>query len=230
MAQGTPESVNFWETVSVILDRLVELASSLGDWLYLILGGLAFAEAAIMLGFILPGETALLAGGVLAAESVLDIKLMFVVAVGCAIAGDSVGYEVGKVLGPRLETSWVGRRVGDRRWEIAQKFLDTHGGKAVFMGRGVALLRALVPGLAGMGGMRYRRFLGWNALGGLLWGGGCVLLGYFFAKSIRRVESYLSYGGITLFVVVVIGFVTAHIIGKRREARIAAQVEGQKTL
>ncbi|CAB4626332.1 unannotated protein [freshwater metagenome] len=204
----------------MILDRLVELASSLGDWLYLILGFLAFAEAAIMLGFVLPGETALLAGGVLAAEGVLDIRIMFVVAVVCAIVGDSVGYEVGKVLGPRLETSWLGRRVGQKRWDTAQAFLDKHGGKAVFMGRSIALLRALVPGLAGMSGMQYRRFLGWNALGGFLWGGGCVLLGYFFAKSIRRVEQYLTYGGLILFVVVVSGFVIAHIIGKRRERRI----------
>src|SRR6478735_2482924 len=194
----------------MLLDRLVDLASSLGNWLYLILGGLAFAEAGIMLGFVIPGETALLAGGVLAAEGVLDIRIMFTVAVVCAIAGDSVGYEVGKHLGPRLETSWIGRKVGQQRWDTAQKFLDTHGGKSVFLGRSVALLRALVPGLAGMSGMKYRRFLGWNALGGLVWGGGCVLLGYFFAKSIRRVEEYLSYGGLILFALVVVGFVTLH--------------------
>ena len=203
----------------MLLDRLVELASSLGDWLYLIIGALAFAEAAIMLGFVIPGETALLAGGVLAAEGVLDIRVMFVVAVLCAIAGDSVGYEVGKVLGPRLESSWIGRRVGAQRWETAQRFLDDHGGKSVFLGRGVALLRALVPGLAGMSGMKYRRFLGWNALGGLVWGGGCVLLGYFFAKSIRRVEQYLSYGGFVLFVLVVFGFIGWHFYKKHREAR-----------
>lgn len=201
----------------MLLDRLVELASSLGDWLYVILGGLAFAEAAIMLGFVIPGETALLAGGVLAAEGVLDIRIMFTVAVLCAIAGDSVGYEVGKVLGPRLEVSWLGRRVGQARWDTAQRFLDAHGGKSIFMGRSVAMLRALVPGLAGMSGMRYRRFLAWNALGGLVWGGGCVLLGYFFAKSIRRVEAYLSYGGLALFLIVVGGFVGLHFWRKRRD-------------
>ena len=204
----------------MFLNRLVDLASSVGDWLYLILGGLAFAEAGIMLGFVLPGETALLAGGVLAAEGVLDIRIMFVVAVVCAIAGDSVGFEVGKYFGPRLESSWLGRRVGQQRWDTAQRFLDTHGGKSVFLGRGVALLRALVPGLAGMSGMRYRRFLGWNALGGLVWGGGCVLLGYVFAKSIRRVESYLTYGGIVLFVLVVAGLVTVHYWRKRRQERL----------
>src|SRR6478609_3681354 len=207
----------------MLLDRLVDLASSLGDWLYLIIGALAFAEAAIMLGFVIPGETALLAGGVLAAEGVLDIRVMLVVAVVCAIVGDSVGYEVGKVLGPRLESSWLGQRVGQERWDTAQRFLDTHGGKAVFLGRAVALLRALVPGLAGMSGMKYRRFLGWNALGGVVWGGGCVLLGYFFARSIRRVEQYLSYGGFVLFTFVVLGFVGWHFYKKRRDARAAPE-------
>jgi membrane protein DedA with SNARE-associated domain len=158
---------------------------------------------------------------VLSAEGVLDIRIMFVVAVGCAIAGDSVGYEVGKHLGPRLEVSWIGRRVGQRRWDTAQLFLDTHGGKSVFLGRSVALLRALVPGLAGMSGMKYRRFLGWNALGGLVWGGGCVLLGYFFARSIRRVEQYLSYGGFVLFTLVVLGFVGWHFYKRRRDAQVS---------
>jgi len=203
----------------MLLDRFVSLANTFGDWLYLLLGGLAFAEASIMLGFVLPGETALLAGGLLAAEGVLDIRVMFVVAVVCAIAGDSVGYQVGRTFGPRLETSWLGRKVGQKRWDTAQRFLDTHGGKSVFLGRGVALLRALVPGLAGMSGMKYRRFLAWNALGGLVWGGGCVLLGYFFAKSIRRVESYLTYGGLGVFVFVVGSFIVLHLVRRRIERK-----------
>ena len=116
----------------------------------------------------------------------IDVATMVIVAVVCAIAGDSVGYRVGQVLGPRLEVSRVGRLVGAKRWAVAQKFLDDHGGKAVFLGRSVALLRALVPGLAGMSRMAYPRFLAWNALGGLLWGGGCVILGFVFAKSRNR--------------------------------------------
>jgi len=208
----------------VLLDRLIALADSVGPWLYLILGGLAFAEAAIMLGFVLPGETALLAGGFLAAEGVLDLRLMVIVAVVCAIAGDSVGYRVGQVLGPRLEVSRVGRLVGAKRWAVAQKFLDDHGGKAVFLGRSVALLRALVPGLAGMSRMAYPRFLAWNALGGLLWGGGCVILGFVFAKSLSKVQEYLTYGGLIFFVIAVSGFVIAHVIGKRREASIEKSV------
>lgn len=184
-------------------------------------GGLVFGEAAVFLGFVFPGETAVLLAGFLASTGRVSVVALGIVVVVAAIVGDSVGYEVGKHLGPRLEVSWIGRRVGQRRWDTAQLFLDTHGGKSVFLGRSVALLRALVPGLAGMSGMKYRRFLGWNALGGLVWGGGCVLLGYFFARSIRRVEQYLSYGGFVLFTLVVLGFVGWHFYKRRRDAQVS---------
>lgn len=196
---------------------LVRLGDHIGPWLYAILGALAFAEAGFFLGFVLPGETALLVGGFLASKGVLNLPIMLVVAVGSAIAGDSMGYEVGRYFGPRLKRSWVGHRIGHVRWEKAEGFLRRHGGKAVFMGRAVALLRALVPGLAGASGMRYRTFLPWNAAGGILWGGGCVVLGYVFAKSLDLVSEYLSWGGIVLFAVVVVGWLGHHFWRQHRD-------------
>lgn len=193
------------------------LAGSTGWWIYLVLGGLAFGEAAVFLGVVLPGETALLVGGYLAARGTLSLPIMIAVAVGCAIAGDSVGYEVGRRLGPRLRRSWLGRRVGDQRWDRAEGFLERHGGKSVFFGRSVALLRALVPTLAGASRMRYRTFLPWNAAGGLLWGTGCVLLGYLFARSLSTVERYLQVSGVAVVVVVVAIGVTVHLLRRRRE-------------
>ena len=195
------------------------LGDATGLWLYVVLGALAFGEAAVFLGVVLPGETALLVGGYLCARGTLSLPVMLRVAVGCAVAGDSVGYEVGRRLGPRIEQSKLGRRIGEHRWQRAAGFLEQHGGKAVFLGRSVALLRALVPTLAGVSGMRYRTFLPWNAAGGRVWGGGCVVLGYAFARSLSAVQRYLQVGGGVLLAVVVAVAVGVQVLRRRRTRR-----------
>ncbi len=187
-----------------MLEYLRGIGESVGPWLYVIAGGLAFAEAAVLVGVVLPGETALLVAGFAAHEGIIGLVPMIGVASLCAIAGDSVGYEVGRLAGPRIQASRVGRFVGEHRWQETEDFLNRHGGKAVLLGRGVALLRALVPGMAGMARMPYlRTFLPWNAVGGILWGGGCVLLGYVFALSLETVARYLAWGPVPIVVVVV---------------------------
>jgi membrane-associated protein len=138
-------------------------------------------------------------------------------AILAAIAGDSTGYEVGKRYGPRIRTSRLGRRIGDRRWGAAEWFFDRHGGKAVFFGRAQAVLRALVPALAGSSGMRYRTFLPWNAAGAVVWGGGVVMLGYLFAHSLSALENGLKYWGIAMLVVIVTGVVLLIRYGRRAE-------------
>ena len=189
-----------------------------GWWLYVLLGGLAFAEAAFLLGLVLPGETALLVGGFLAHEGFLDVWVMVAVAVVCAIAGDSVGYEFGRHFGPALRGSRLGRRVGEKRWAAADAFLLRHGGKAVLVGRATALLRALVPSMAGMARIPYARvFLPWNAAGGLLWGAGCVALGYAFAASLPTVETYLRIGPLPVVAIVVAVVVVLEVRRRRRE-------------
>ena len=148
------------------------IGDAVGGWLYLIAGALAFAEAAILVGMVLPGETALLVAGVFCQRGVLNLWLMIPIAVVCAVAGDSVGFEFGRKFGPSLRRSRLGVWVGEHRWAAVDGFLHRHGGKAVFLGRLTALFRALIPSMAGMSGMRYRTFLAWNLAGGLLWAPG----------------------------------------------------------
>lgn len=189
-----------------------------GWWLYVVLGGLAFGEAAFLLGMVLPGETALLVGGFLAHEGFLDVRVMIAVAVFCAIAGDSVGYEFGRRFGPALRRTRLGRWIGEHRWQAVDRFLLRHGGKAVLIGRATALLRALVPSMAGMARLPYFRvFLPWNAAGGLLWGAGCVSLGYAFAASLPTVERYLRIGPLPVVFIVVVVVVALEIRRRRRE-------------
>lgn len=95
--------------------------------------------------------------------------------------------------------------------------MHRHGGKAVFIGRLVALLRALTPSLAGMSGMHYPTFLRWNAAGGLLWGAGCVFLGYAFASALNTVSQYLTWLPIALLALAVVAYALLHLRRRRQE-------------
>jgi membrane protein DedA with SNARE-associated domain len=196
------------------------VGDSVGSWLYLIAGGLCFAEAAILVGMVLPGETALLVAGLYcnAKYGHLNLYVMIPIAVCCAIIGDSVGYEFGKRFGPPLRRSRLGHWVGEHRWSTVDAFLHRHGGKAVLLGRLTAILRALMPSMAGMSGMRYRTFLLWNAIGGLIWAPGCVLLGYGFASALNLVGKALTWAPLAIFAVCVAGYIGLHLRKRHREA------------
>jgi membrane-associated protein len=172
--------------------------------LFLLLILLVFSEAAAFVGFVLPGETSLLIGGVLAHQRVWALWLFLLCAIIAAIAGDSVGYEVGKHFGPRIEVSQLGKFVGAKRWRLAQRIFDKYHAGAIFFGRGQALLRALVPALAGMNKVPYRIFLKWNAAGGIVFSSAVVILGYEFADQLAKLEHALKYWAIGFLTIVVI--------------------------
>ncbi|GAC1513520.1 MAG: hypothetical protein NVS1B16_05790 [Pseudarthrobacter sp.] len=147
---------------------------------------LVFAEDALFVGFVIPGETAAVLGGVVASRGQVELWLMMVLVVVAAITGDSVGYEVGKHYGPRILKSRLLARHA-RQLNKAKDFLHSRGGSAVFLGRFTAFFRAVMPALAGTAHMPYPRFLVWNAAGGLTWGIGFVLLGYLAGNSYEAV-------------------------------------------
>jgi membrane-associated protein len=201
-----------------MFEHLVEsVGNAVGAWLYVIAGALCFGEAAVLIGMVLPGETALLVAGVFAQRGTLDLWLMIVVAFCCAVAGDSVGFEFGKKFGPALRRSRLGRWVGEHRWAMVDGFIHRHGGKAVLLGRLTALFRALVPSMAGMSGMRYRTFIVWNVAGGVIWAPGCVLLGYAFSTSLDVVGRTLTWAPFALIGVVVLVYVLLHLRKRSRE-------------
>jgi membrane protein DedA with SNARE-associated domain len=209
----------------VVTEFLQRLGDHVGAWLYVITAGLAFGEAAILLGMVLPGETALLVAGYFCHEGVLNLPLMIVIAVVAAVLGDSVGYAFGEKFGPPLRGSRLGTWIGPHRWDRADAFLHRHGGKAVLLARCTALLRALVPSMSGMAKMPYRTFLPWNAAGGIIWGAGCVLLGYAFAASLHTVERYLTWGPLPILALIVIGYVAIEIRSRRRDKREKQEAE-----
>jgi membrane protein DedA with SNARE-associated domain len=182
---------------------------------YAIIGLLVFGEAAVFIGFIFPGETAVLLGGFLASQGDLDVVTLCVLVVLCAIVGDSVGFEVGKHLGPRV-LQLRPLRKHESRLHGAQQALRRRGGPAVFLGRWTAFLRAVMPGLAGLSEMRYRTFLLWNAIGGIVWGITFSLVGYFAGASYQKVASTIGKDSAIVLAVLVVGVLVFWHVRRRR--------------
>ncbi len=193
-----------------------------GPTAYALVGFLAFAEAALLVGFFIPGETAVVIGGVLAGLGAVNLIAMMAVVVVCAIVGDSVGFEVGKRAGP-----WLTERrplKGNAAVSRTMGMLEHYGGPAVFLGRFVAFARALIPGLAGMSGLRYRTFLFYNAIGGLIWGVGYTLLGYVVGLSFERILSEVGLWSLAVVGAIVVVAVVVRAVLKRRErGRLATE-------
>jgi membrane-associated protein len=179
-----------------------------------------FAEDALFVGFVLPGETAAILGGVAASRSHVSVSAVIAVVVVAAVVGDTVGYEVGRHLGPRILGLSI---MTDRRKRLdgAQAYLARRGGMAVFLGRWTAFLRAVMPALAGSARMPYSRFLVFNASGGILWGFAVVLAGYFAGESFGRVESVFGTVATVVLVIVVLAVLVVWRVRKHRSEAAA---------
>lgn len=194
------------------------LLSGFPVWaLYLVVFLLPFLEASILLGFVFPGETALVFGGAVGTQNGASLLVLLVLAVAGAISGDAVGYAVGRRYGQTLQATRLGRMVGEERWLITETFLLRRGGTAVFFGRWTALLRAMVPGAAGMARLPYRTFFLYNALGGTLWAVACVLGGYLVGEAIGK---YVTSFGYVILAVAVLA-VTVALVHRRRKRTAA---------
>jgi undecaprenyl-diphosphatase len=210
--------------VSWIIDQLLKLNSWLALFLVFLLPAL---EASIFLGFVLPGETAVVVGGFLAYEGRLPLAAVFAAAILGAILGDSAGYEVGRKWGDSLLAKAPKRFVKPAHVMQGKELINRLGGRAVFTGRWTAVLRALVPSLCGTAKMHYRTFLMWNALGGMTWATAYILIGYLAGTAWKRIEGYTNIAGYALFgaaIVAVIGFV---LWNRRKQAKRDAETEAE---
>ncbi len=184
---------------------------------YTIVALLVFAEDALFFGFVIPGETAAVLGGVAASLGHVDLVAVCLIVVIAAIVGDSVGYEVGRHFGPRILRSRPLVRHHDRVVG-AQDLLARRGGAAVFLGRFVAFFRAVMPALAGSAHMPYPRFLAFNMAGGVCWGLCFVLLGFFAGDSYAAIEQTVGRGGaIAVTLIAITVFIVWRVRRRRRE-------------
>jgi membrane protein DedA with SNARE-associated domain len=174
-------------------------------------------EASIFLGFVFPGEIAVVVGGVLAYNGKVPLAGAIVAASLGAIVGDSVGYLVGKRWGDTLLSRLPRRFVKPEHVDQGKQLINRLGGRAVFVGRFAAALRALVPGLCGVSRMSYPKFLLWNMLGGVVWAVAFTMLGDLAGTAWSRVNRYADLASWGLLVVGVLAVAGVIVFNKRRQ-------------
>ena len=210
-----------------LLAGLTDRILTLPGWLVVTL---VFAfpalEASAFVGFVFPGEIAVLLGGVVASQGRVPLGSVIAAAVSGAIIGDSVGYFVGRRWGTHLLHGTIGRLPVIRthlheHLESAQAYVRRRRGSAVFYGRFTAALRVLVPGLAGMSEVHYPTFLAYNVAGGALWGTAFAVLGYLAGENYQRVEKIASRVGLGLLGALVVGLIASRVL-----RRLAARSPG----
>ena len=178
-------------------------------------------EASTLAGVVIPGETALLYGGVLAWYERVPLPAVFAAGALGAIVGDSIGYLVGARWGKPIVEGRIGRLIGEQRWARARRHLARKGLFTIIAGRFPPVARTLVPILAGSARMPYHRFLLGNVVGGVVWAIASTLLGYLAGDAWRRVERIQHIVGLVMGAAVVSAVVTL-IVRRRRRRRAGA--------
>ena len=180
---------------------------------------LAFSETALFMDLIIPGETGMVVAGAAAARADVPLATMITAAAVGAIAGDSVSFWVGRRWGMSLIRRWEPlRRRLEPRVERSREYFARRGGAAVFLGRFVGAVRGVVPAVAGMSAMPYRRFLPWNVLASIVWTIAVVSAGYVLGRNVEKVVSKAS---LVIALVVGAGVVTWWLLRRRSRDRAA---------
>ena len=180
------------------LPSLIEAIGLLGVFL------VVFAESGLLIGLFLPGDSLLFVAGFLASQGYFNIWLLASVCLLGAVLGDSVGYAIGKKIGPRLfrrEDSLLFHKDNLNR---AKAFYDRHGGLTIILARFLPIIRTFAPILAGVGRMRYPLFFFYNIVGGILWALGLTSLGFVLGNTIEDVDRYI--------IPVILGIIAVSII------------------
>jgi membrane-associated protein len=158
---------------------------------YGVLFAIVFAETGLLVGFFLPGDSLLITAGLLAANGTLNIWWLNALLIVAAVVGDSVGYAIGRRLGPRLFTRQKSLLFNPAHVERTRRFYDKYGAKTIVIARFVPIVRTFAPVLAGVGGMEYRRFIFYNVAGGVGWVVSMTWAGYLLRQSIPNIGSYI---------------------------------------
>lgn len=185
----------------------------------IIVAAIVFAESGLLIGFFLPGDTLLFGAGLLASQGEIPIVPLIIATIAAAIIGDNVGYSIGRSAGHRLFTKKDSLLFKHEHVERAEKFYEKHGGLTIIIARFVPIVRTFAPVVAGISKMDRARFMLFNVIGGVLWGAGVTLLGYWFGKRIPHLDKYIE----LIFIgIVVVSFALsiAHILREKDNREI----------
>jgi undecaprenyl-diphosphatase len=210
--------------IGLILIFAVQVPEQFG---YPLLALLVGGESA---GLGLPGETGMVIAGVLAKQGQLDLRLVLLIGVVAAIVGDNVGYLIGRYGGRRL-LEHPGPLLKQRHMilERGQPFYEKHGPKAVFFGRWIPGIRVAAVWLAGINHMPWRRFMPWNALGGICWAFSVTLLGYYVGAAVLDLLHEIGFGLAGIIGLIVLVLIVRHILHKRSEKKFEAEADSAPT-
>jgi membrane protein DedA with SNARE-associated domain/membrane-associated phospholipid phosphatase len=195
-----------------------DIAKALGAWTYAVVGLAAFLETGAFVGLVAPGETIVMAGGVVAGQGTIQLFPLIGVVWACAVLGDTTSFFIGRRLGRRfLERHGPRFKITEQRLRQVESYFERHGGKTILIGRFIGLVRALAPFIAGSSGLPYRRFIPYSVLGTGLWSTLFCTIGYLFWRSFDQVAHLVGQAifGFGVTVAVIVGVVVAY--RRRRE-------------
>ncbi len=177
------EHLKYFVDLFLHLDRhLNDVIQAYGVWTYSILFLIVFCETGLVITPILPGDSLLFAAGALATKGSMNVGVLFVLLTAAAIVGDSVNYQIGHILGPKVFHKENSRIFKKEYLERTHRFYEKYGGKTIIIARFVPIVRTFAPFVAGVGAMTYSRFLAYNVIGGIAWVAIFVFGGYFFGN------------------------------------------------
>jgi len=205
-----------------LLTGILDVVQSVDPVVRTLLAGIGILlETSILVGLVVPGDSIVIVAATGVVGPVEFVSLVVAVVIG-ALAGESIGFALGRHFGPRIRGSRLGRRIGEQHWVRAENYLDRRGGIAVFVSRFLPVLHSLIPLTVGMSTMPYRRFMRWTVPACILWALAYVSVGSLAAGSYRELSDQLHYAGY-IFVAIIVVFALVVLVVKKVLSRIEAR-------
>ncbi|MBT9607670.1 DedA family protein [Microbacterium sp.] len=202
-----------------ILTWLLDVVQNVDPVVRTLVAGVAMMlETSVLVGLVVPGDTVVIVAGTAIASPLEGVLLGIAVVLG-SLAGESLGFWLGRYFGPRIRASRLGQKLGDRNWDRADRYLRRRGGPAIFLSRFLPVLHSLVPLTVGMSGYRYRRFLAWTAPACIVWASLYITVAATAAGTYRELADRIHYAGY-VFVAIIVVFLVLVYVGKKVLERI----------
>ncbi|WP_221584526.1 DedA family protein [Microbacterium sp. G2-8] len=197
-----------------VLTAILEFVQGVEPWLRILIAAIAIMlETSVLIGLIVPGDTVVIVSAMGVTSLVEGIILGAFVVVG-ALAGESIGYAIGRWAGPHLQHSWLGRRIGERNWERAEVYLRKRGGIAIFLSRFLPVMHSLVPMTVGMSRYPYRKFIAWTLPACVLWTSIYISIAAGAAETYRELADSAHWAGYVFFGIIALGLLLL-VVGKK---------------
>ncbi|HWM15795.1 MAG TPA: DedA family protein [Microbacterium sp.] len=201
------------------LTWLLDAVQSVDPVLRTVLAGLAIMlETSVLIGLVVPGDTVVIIAGTAVGSPLEGVALAIVVVIG-ALIGESIGFWLGRFLGPKIRHSRLGRRIGEENWQRSERYLRRRGGPAIFVSRFLPILHSLVPLTVGMSGYSYRRFLAWTLPACIIWAALYVTVAALAAGTYRELADQLHFAGY-IFVGIIVLFLLLVFVSKKVIERV----------